>query len=31
MCERMDTNFTSTINKLFVEMIGENEENEKYE
>ena len=31
MHERMDTNFTGTINKIFVEMIGENKENEKYE
>ncbi len=29
MYERMDTNFTGTINKIFAEMIGENEENEK--
>lgn len=30
MYEKMDTNFKGTINKIFVEMIGENEENEKY-
>jgi len=27
----MDANFIGSINKIFVEMIGENEENEKYE
>lgn len=30
MNEKMDTNFKGTIKKIFVEMIGENEENEKY-
>ena len=29
MYERMDTNFAGTINEIFVEMTGENEENEK--
>jgi len=28
---RMDTNFTGMINKIFVELIGEKEEDEKYE